>query len=328
MKPMQKAAREFFLTVLALWAVVAIAAVLYSKAQHIPPALTAALMPAFLLEAAFYVALAFRYPRCRLADLRPPRRAAVLALTAILPYLLYAVPAGAFRWPAFAALACLALTASFWYVVLPRALPVDLLFLALIAVVLLAGTFRWAYPPAAGVRMNILGELMWRRLGISVLLVMSAREIRGFGFIPTLKEWAVGVRCYLLSLLPIAVLAFLVAFARPRDRLPSPPALALAFAGTFLGMLWVVALAEEVFFRGVLQEALERRLHPAAGLFLASLVFGLVHLPFRGFPNWRFALIAALAGLFYGLAYRWGRGVRPAMVTHALINTTWRVFFV
>ncbi|HSW50790.1 MAG TPA: CPBP family intramembrane glutamic endopeptidase, partial [Bryobacteraceae bacterium] len=65
-----------------------------------------------------------------------------------------------------------------------------------------------------------------------------------------------------------------------------------------------------------------------AGLILTSIAFGLVHLPFRSFPNWRFALIAAVAGLFYGRAYSQAGGIRAAMITHALVNTTTRVFFV
>jgi uncharacterized protein len=56
-------------------------------------------------------------------------------------------------------------------------------------------------------------------------------------------------------------------------------------------------------------------------------LFGLLHLWFRGFPNWRFGILAAAAGLFYGRAYMTTRSVRAAMVTHALVNTAWRVFF-
>jgi membrane protease YdiL (CAAX protease family) len=64
----------------------------------------------------------------------------------------------------------------------------------------------------------------------------------------------------------------------------------------------VVGLSEEFFFRGMLQQLLTKRLKSTiAGLLLTSILFGLVHLPFRGFPNWRFALLAALAGIFYGL---------------------------
>jgi membrane protease YdiL (CAAX protease family) len=59
----------------------------------------------------------------------------------------------------------------------------------------------------------------------------------------------------------------------------------------------------------------------------ASIAFGAVHLWFRAFPNWRFALLAAVAGVFYGLAFRRARSIRASMVTHALVVTTWRVFF-
>jgi membrane protease YdiL (CAAX protease family) len=52
-----------------------------------------------------------------------------------------------------------------------------------------------------------------------------------------------------------------------------------------------------------------------------------VHLPFRQFPNWRFAILAGVAGIFYGLAFLKAKSVRASMVTHALLVTTWRVFF-
>jgi uncharacterized protein len=52
-----------------------------------------------------------------------------------------------------------------------------------------------------------------------------------------------------------------------------------------------------------------------------------VHLPFGTFPNWRFALIAAIAGWFYGRAYLKTGSIRAAMVAHALTNVTWKTFF-
>jgi membrane protease YdiL (CAAX protease family) len=38
-------------------------------------------------------------------------------------------------------------------------------------------------------------------------------------------------------------------------------------------------------------------------------------------------MMAAVAGVFYGRAYLNARSVKAAMVTHALVNTAWRVFF-
>jgi len=50
-------------------------------------------------------------------------------------------------------------------------------------------------------------------------------------------------------------------------------------------------------------------------------------LPYQGFPNWRFSILAAAAGIFYGLAFRQARSIRASMVTHALTYTILRVFF-
>jgi membrane protease YdiL (CAAX protease family) len=62
-------------------------------------------------------------------------------------------------------------------------------------------------------------------------------------------------------------------------------------------------------------------------LLTASVLFGLAHLPFRKFPNWRVAIIAGVLGLFCGLALIKARSVKASMVTHALVVTTWRMFF-
>jgi uncharacterized protein len=63
------------------------------------------------------------------------------------------------------------------------------------------------------------------------------------------------------------------------------------------------------------------------GLAGTSVVFGSVHLWYRGFPNWRFAALATIAGVFYGLAFRQARSIRASMVTHALTVTAWRLLF-
>ena len=96
---------------------------------------------------------------------------------------------------------------------------------------------------------------------------------------------------------------------------------------TFLGTLWVLAAMEEFFFRGVLQQMLTRKLrNTALAIVVTSLLFGRFTSRYSSFPNWRFAALAAIAGLFYGRAYTQTGSVRASMVTHALVVTTWRVF--
>jgi membrane protease YdiL (CAAX protease family) len=63
------------------------------------------------------------------------------------------------------------------------------------------------------------------------------------------------------------------------------------------------------------------------GLLAAAALFGLVHLPFQKFPNRRLGIVAGVLGIFCGLSLLRARSVRASMVTHALVATTWRMFF-
>ena len=44
-------------------------------------------------------------------------------------------------------------------------------------------------------------------------------------------------------------------------------------------------------------------------LLVAAVIFGLAHLNNGGFPNWRYASLATLAGLAYGSAWRKTRSI-------------------
>lgn len=298
---------------------------LYAYLQSIPGWVAAPLIAAFGLEAVLYVTACWETAR-RMVErrLRGPALAAAMALSGVLPYVIYAAPTGVFRWTALGEVAALAAVVSFWYVALPRRAAVNLAFMALVAAALLAGVFQPLYgQPVPRLKLGILGELMWTRLAVMSVLSIARIEVKGFGFLPARKEWVAGFTNYLLFLPVGAVLGWLLKFAAfhlpPREWWHT---IGLALL-TFLGMLWVVALREEFFFRGLLQEWLDSW----TGLMAVSVLFGLVHLPYRGFPNWRFAILAAVAGFFYGRAYLGARSVRAAMVTHALVNTTWKVFF-
>ncbi len=42
-----------------------------------------------------------------------------------------------------------------------------------------------------------------------------------------------------------------------------------------------------------------------------------------GFPNWRYVIMAAIAGWFYGSAWHARRSLMAAAVTHASVDTLW-----
>jgi membrane protease YdiL (CAAX protease family) len=314
---------------LATWAACCIAGFLYSRYQNIPLPTAAAIVPAFLLEAAFYLVLGIESVRTRVENrLSGPGMAALLAASALAPYCVYTIALGVFHWSAFWSLAAIVLAACFWYVVLPHIAALDVLFVALMALVYLLKFFKLAYPsPVPHLHLEILGHLMWIRVGAFALLSIRRVKGVGFGFIPNRNDWYIGVLYYLLFLPVGAALAFAIHYAEYR-----PPPIAwwkilLIAVGTFLGILWVVALSEEFVFRGLLQQWSSSWFHSdLAGLLFASALFGFVHL-FHRFPNWRYALMTALLGVFCGAAFRHGKGIRAAMVTHALAATTARVLF-
>jgi membrane protease YdiL (CAAX protease family) len=84
--------------------------------------------------------------------------------------------------------------------------------------------------------------------------------------------------------------------------------------------LLLVTMVEEALFRGYIQGGLSRRfsLLPHGdnlALLLASLLFGLVHAG----AGWQWVLLSGLAGIGYGLAYRFG-GLGAAIATHFGLN--------
>ncbi|MGH0028535.1 MAG: CPBP family intramembrane glutamic endopeptidase [Myxococcota bacterium] len=88
----------------------------------------------------------------------------------------------------------------------------------------------------------------------------------------------------------------------------------LALAIVALGV--APGVAEELLCRGLVQRGLTRRLGPTAGIGLAALVFGALHLePIH-------AAFASVLGVWLGLVAHWARSVRPAIVCHAANNLT------
>ena len=222
----------------------------------------------------------------------------------------------------------LAALCTLWYVVLPHKPIVDFLFLVMLATVVLTGVLKSQYPVVhPKLRLDVLGQLMWIRTAAFVLLVIRRVDGIGFGFWPSRQDWITGAK-YFGLLIPVAGLAaWAIRFTRPHFPIgPWYQILAIA-VGTFFGILWVVALGEEFLFRGLLLQWSSQWLGgDVRGLALTSALFGVVHLWFRPFPNWRFAVVAAIAGVFYGLAFRRARSIQASMVTHALTVTAWTLF--
>ena len=324
MTAMEKPAslRSFWLTCLVGWLVLSGAGIVLARQRGVPDGIAVPVVAAFLAEFVFYLVPGFQAVREAVrGKLSAAALAPLLALSAIVPYLIYALPTGQFQIAPFLVLACIAIAASFWFLIFPASVAADLGFITLLAAIFLSKVFKKIYlPPYDKVYLDVLGHLMLIRLGTSVMLLQRRFKGLGFGFIPSWRECAVGLR-YFLYFLPVGIplgwaLGIVTFHGRPGSEWQS--------LGIFLGIFWVVALSEEFVFRGVLLQWITRLTGKRwTALAIASVIFGLCHLGFRGFPNWRMAIFATVAGAFWGEAYRAGRSIRASMVAHALVVTTW-----
>jgi hypothetical protein len=103
---------------------------------------------------------------------------------------------------------------------------------------------------------------------------------------------------------------------------------ATQFALDGIEIFLFIALLEELFFRGFLQTLLTQSFRSWwVGQLVVSCLFGLFHILHAPFPNWRYVLLASIAGWFYGSAYRNGGTIFGSAVVHAAVDTLWRTFF-
>ena len=88
------------------------------------------------------------------------------------------------------------------------------------------------------------------------------------------------------------------------------------------------ALPEEILFRGMVQGILQNCLgRPRLALGIASLIFGAAHLNNGpNAPDWRYFVLATLAGIAYGWVYQRTRRISASALTHALVDVTWTIF--
>lgn len=123
-------------------------------------------------------------------------------------------------------------------------------------------------------------------------------------------------------LIPLGIKLHFIAFDLSQAHWKALPADAAAI---FLLTAW----PEELLFRGLLQNSLSRTFSSeTAGWFSASLIFGLAHITNNGiFPNWRYAVLATIAGIFYGRTWRKNNSIFTSAIVHALVDTLWHLAF-
>jgi membrane protease YdiL (CAAX protease family) len=259
--------------------------------------------------------------------LRLPR-ALRIALPGVLcgPYALIADAFGMFRWQWLALYALLPIVMAF---LLDQAREADTSsrgdwrdFLVL-ATLGLAVDLRWL-EPAWPHGLAAAGKMLLLDAGLYGFL--AVRRLDGVGFDLRLKarDVEIGLREFLFYA-PIAiVLGLALGFIHFHASWPAP----LRALGAYVFTFFFIAIPEELFFRGWVQNLLERRIGRTAALMTTAVLFGLSHWNKQTANfNWRYVLLAAIAGVFYGRAWRSQRRVGASALTHATVDTLWSLWF-
>lgn len=329
MRAMFRALRPYLITLTCIWIGLIAAANIYAhKSPQYSHWIMAGVLPAFLFESAFFLAVGFEATRALFSRILPILQSLTLWVSSFIPYLLVSLTAHTFDSHSFLVICGISALVSFWWVVFPRRLAFDIAFLCVAAAVIVMRLFSWLYiSPMPHFDVDVLGHLMWIRITFLAFLVQRGFKVAGVGFWPHAREWREGVLQFSIAILPLSFIAIalhVMKFA-PQHLDPSLWAgLALGyFAGTFL----VVAFSEDIF-RSIITELFLQRERPIwVAIAASALILGATHLGYRGFPNWGFALVGAIGHLFYTIAYVRARSVRASMVAHALTVVAWRMFF-
>jgi len=244
------------------------------------------------------------------------KRSVYLPLLLLSAYPTFALPLRVFRWDMFLGMAAIILATGFlverghdWLTLAILGISVDLRF------------FNDAWPVAG---LSGLTKLMFVDTGLYAYLVLRPIGGIGYDFRPRLRDFAVGLREFALFT-PLAIaLGFALGFLHFHKTLPSP----LAFGAGWLVTLFFIAIPEELFFRGLMQNLLERRIGVGRALLVTSFLFGLAHFNKRAaYFNWRYVILATIAGVFYTRAWLDRSRILSSSIAHATVDTVWSVWF-
>jgi membrane protease YdiL (CAAX protease family) len=244
----------------------------------------------------------------------------------VAPYVMVSISEHMFRWAWFALYAALPVAIA-WLLLRAAAADSeqrgnwrDALILLLLG---LAVDLRWfdrAWP--SGLR--ALNELFLVDAGLYGFLAIRQLGGTGFDFHLKWSDWKTGLRELVFFAPIVLALGLALGFIHPHRNLPGIGGALLRWVGIF----FFTAVPEELFFRAWVQNLLERRVGRRAALVIASVLFGLSHFNKRSVHfNWRYVLLATIAGIFYGRAWRARRRVPASSITHASVDWIWGLWF-
>jgi uncharacterized protein len=288
---------------------------------------------AALLALAPYLTAGF-FPSRFTAWIRSLPLAAQLLLPSVLcvPYLLVSIDRGVFSTPWLALYAILPVVmAGLLRLSEPsksapsthRQYPLEFLVLAILG---LSVDLRW-FERAWPAHLSVFNKVLLLDAGIYAFIAIRKLDGVGFDLRLRLRDLVIGLREFLFFF-PFALgLGLALGFLHLHPFGSAIGIVALRWAGAWIFTFFFIAVPEELFFRGWLQNLLERHIGRSRALLATAILFGLSHFNKRALHfNWRYVLLAAIAGIFYGRAWRSDRRVGASAVTHATVDSVWSLW--
>lgn len=177
------------------------------------------------------------------------------------------------------------------------------------------------YPPPLTHTLTILLAV---NAGLAAFVFTA--EFPGIGYA---VEWrpgfwsAIGMNLLLFTVIaiPLGQAIGFIHWDPSLSRLRSLPLFAL---GIFIFTAW----PEEFLFRGLLQNLLTRTFRNRwIGLGVAAVIFGFSHIFHAPYPNWKYVLLATIAGIFYGRAWMKTGSLLPGAIVHGCVDVLWHLLF-
>ena len=314
---MRSSPRKLLLVVVTLALVFAAPAVRYATRFALPLHTALFLYAAFILQVCLAIAPAFSAPRF-------DRR--LMLLVWLTPYCFYAVGTNDFRALALTKL----LVLPVFLIGLYRFFPLttletlhwqDVAVAAVLLAAVLSGQLKgiWNVP----VNLDFMSRLFL--IAVASWCWTFVRPVRGLGYRFVWYWQLVGHASR--NFLYFSVIAVPLSLALHFTRWNPQWRGMLPFCLDYLQIFLFVALLEELFFRGFLQSLLAARCsHWVVSQAIVACLFGFFHILHAPFPNWRYVLLATIAGWFYGSAYRQSGTVFASAFMHAAVDTIWRTF--
>jgi uncharacterized protein len=315
-------------SVLGFWALFCVGGILFATWQGYGGRAFAATCACFAFVLLVMLLLAAKGVAERLTAKLGAASGVLLGVCLLLTYIGYLIGTSALLWTRVAEMAGLIfvpIALAVWAGTAAPGVWQDLVSVAGIWGFVKFGPRVWLWPYPAGELSHVLTSVVAVDVALASFLLI--RRAKGIGYsIGWGKNWTLYVAGSFLAFagiaIPLGIAMHFIQWGPQWSHLGS-------YAGISLAILMFTAWPEELLFRGLLQNFLARASKSEfAGWWTASVLFGLSHITNLGrFPNWRYVILATIAGVFYGWTWRKTGSIFGSALVHGAVDSVWHFLF-